>query len=190
MSWQQHCSDSTSFLIKHNKNSIITSILRALAPPPLPGLIELVTLSMMETCCCFRFTTTTLAMIRSCLTHQDLNCFWLQTPDPLTLALWPCGLHSVIVSSFHLAILNSKWCPDAPPGAWVRFPKKTKKNLGCFNVQLLQFMANQEYHIYSVYLHTHDLGVAVKIRHIRNGKELPLVVADANFDPNFQVRCR
>jgi hypothetical protein len=43
-----------------------------------------------------------------------------------------------------------------------------------------------EIHVFAVLLHTHLIGVAVKVRHFRDGNELPLVEQDDNYDFNFQ----
>lgn len=40
--------------------------------------------------------------------------------------------------------------------------------------------------IFAVGLHTHLLGRKLKFRHFRNGKELPVIVEDDNYDFNYQ----
>ena len=40
--------------------------------------------------------------------------------------------------------------------------------------------------IYGVALHSHLLGVNIKLRHFRNGKELPPIAKDEHFDFNYQ----
>ena len=42
-------------------------------------------------------------------------------------------------------------------------------------------------HVFSVFLHTHLAGVSVVLRHIRNGTELPPIMADKSYDFNYQT---
>ena len=40
--------------------------------------------------------------------------------------------------------------------------------------------------IFSLFLHTHVVGVALRVRHYRNGVELPLIDEDTHYDFNYQ----
>lgn len=41
--------------------------------------------------------------------------------------------------------------------------------------------------LFNVILHTHLAGTAVRVRHMRNGQELPFIGKDDTYDFNFQV---
>ena len=43
-----------------------------------------------------------------------------------------------------------------------------------------------EFQVFSAFLHTHLLGVGLRIRHFRNGTELPYLASDMNYDFNYQ----
>ncbi|XP_011494981.1 PREDICTED: MOXD1 homolog 2 [Ceratosolen solmsi marchali] len=40
--------------------------------------------------------------------------------------------------------------------------------------------------IFAVIMHMHQLGKKMKVRQIRDGKEMPPIVADSSYDPNYQ----
>jgi len=41
--------------------------------------------------------------------------------------------------------------------------------------------------IFSGFLHTHDAGRKIRVRHVRDGVELPLLFEDNHYDPNLEV---
>jgi hypothetical protein len=42
-------------------------------------------------------------------------------------------------------------------------------------------------HVYNAFLHAHTSARKMKVRHFRNGKELPWIVNDENYDFNYQT---
>ena len=41
-------------------------------------------------------------------------------------------------------------------------------------------------HVFAVALHTHLVGMSVRVRHFRNGVELPVINEDLGYDFNYQ----
>ena len=44
----------------------------------------------------------------------------------------------------------------------------------------------QSIHLFAGFLHSHLAGRAMRVRHVRNGKELPPILKDDSYDFNFQ----
>ncbi len=41
--------------------------------------------------------------------------------------------------------------------------------------------------VFSALAHTHKLGRSIRLRHLRNGQELPTPFQDRFYDPNYQT---
>ena len=55
-----------------------------------------------------------------------------------------------------------------------------------FVFQGLKEMGETEIKIFGVLLHSHLAGYAIRLRHFRNGVELPPISVDDSYDFNFQ----
>ena len=53
-------------------------------------------------------------------------------------------------------------------------------------LQALEESNGENIKMFGVMLHSHLAGVGIRVRHIRNGNELPLIDEDNNYDFNFQ----
>ena len=58
-----------------------------------------------------------------------------------------------------------------------------------FNIRRYNFQGLDSDGIYILngVLHSHLAGRQMRLRHIRKGKELPVILQDNNYDFNFQV---
>jgi hypothetical protein len=63
---------------------------------------------------------------------------------------------------------------------------KTFSNYRPMN-SLLQGFPEQGIKLFSGFLHTHLAGTQVRVRHFRDGIELPMIMEDIHYDFNFQV---
>lgn len=59
-------------------------------------------------------------------------------------------------------------------------------NAGHCGASCTQYFPQDGIHVYNILLHAHLSGRSIKVRHWRNGKELPWLINDDYFDFNFQ----
>ena len=55
------------------------------------------------------------------------------------------------------------------------------------NFIILQALPQEGIQMISGILHSHLFGQKIRLRHIRNGKELPTILEDNHYDFNFQA---
>ena len=53
-----------------------------------------------------------------------------------------------------------------------------------------QTLPDEGIHVFAGLPHTHNLGRAMRLRHLRSGQEMPVPFQDRFYDPNYQTMRR
>ena len=102
------------------------------------------------------------------------------------LSTWTQTIRTWVVASFSLVLLDP--CPTTQP------TKITLNNLYAWKVCLskltirtFQSLDDDGIFILNGVLHSHLAGREMRLRHVRDGRELPLILEDSNYDFNYQA---
>ena len=68
-------------------------------------------------------------------------------------------------------------------------PSCSTSQIDCF-CRPLQTLPDEGIHVFAGLPHTHNLGRAMRLRHLRSGQEMQVPFQDRFYDPNYQTMRR